>query len=677
MKTTLYAKLVTVLYADGTDPQVLDAQRMPSRVVASTPTGPLLKLIRLTGKSVEVKERSREAVHRAALKLIKSRHPKIAESFTLVADTHDSMESIPRGNLYIEPFGDELSFGFPVAWKERDGEENVLVQNPPSLEPGQPRVWARYNLVLSTEKPGDPTKIPFAELRAAEAAPAAAPRHGREAFLIEGEGVLGWIYNEKFGDQPSLPNEERAFRFCRMFGNEGKAVVQSPDQANSARLGKLARAMSDDDQEARGPVPAGYNFFGQFITHELTHDRTAGLPASRMSVNEIEQGRSPRFDLDSLYGKGPAADGQLYAADHARLKVGETDAVGGPLPLPSSMNDLPRQQGRTEAILADARNDSNLGLAQMHVAFLRLHNHMVQHFEEAGVAAGEASFAAARTEMRRCLQAVTLYDYLPRICDPQEYAASFDASGKFGAKFWRPDTDSPAMPIEFSVAAFRLGHSMVANEYDWNDRRHAGEIDGAAHLQHLFAMTGRGGLGGHVRLPQDWVIDWQRFLPMHELREGANSSLVQHARKIRPYAASGMHALPGRVSRLPSLAKLNLMRGERVGLISGQEAAMALGVEPLSSEQLCQGAPGEVGLALSELGFDRETPLWVYILREAELLCDGAHLGPVGSRIVLDTMGVLIGASEDSVMHAQQWVPALGGSAEELQLSKLIDRAMR
>ena len=36
------------------------------------------------------------------------------------------------------------------------------------------------------------------------------------------------------------------------------------------------------------------------------------------------------------------------------------------------------------------------------------------------------------------------------------------------------------------------------------------------------------------------------------------------------------------------------------------------------------------------LGLERSTPLWHYVLREAELAADGLTLGPVGGRIVAE-----------------------------------------
>ena len=58
-------------------------------------------------------------------------------------------------------------------------------------------------------------------------------------------------------------------------------------------------------------------------------------------------------------------------------------------------------------------------------------------------------------------------DYLPRICAPGVVNDVFN-NGRKAFEVGATPTDVPTMPIEFSVAAFRLGHSMVRAAYNWN-----------------------------------------------------------------------------------------------------------------------------------------------------------------------------------------------------------------
>jgi hypothetical protein len=87
-----------------------------------------------------------------------------------------------------------------------------------------------------------------------------------------------------------------------------------------------------------------------------------------------------------------------------------------------------------------------------------------------------------------------------------------------------------------------------------------------------------------------------------------------------------------------------------VGLASGEAIAHRLALPALSAEQ--------VGLA--EHGWTGETPLWFYILQEAEVLHDGEQLGPVGGRIVGEVLVGIIDADPESFRSVDpDWTPTL------------------
>ena len=101
-------------------------------------------------------------------------------------------------------------------------------------------------------------------------------------------------------------------------------------------------------------------------------------------------------------------------------------------------------------------------------------------------------------------------DFLPRVVDPAIVEEAFGAG--------RPAFEAPprTMPMEFSVAAFRLGHSMVRAAYDLNAAANQ-ELGLALELGLLFALSGAGGsLGGKAVLESNWVADLRRFYDFAE-----------------------------------------------------------------------------------------------------------------------------------------------------------------
>jgi hypothetical protein len=104
---------------------------------------------------------------------------------------------------------------------------------------------------------------------------------------------------------------------------------------------------------------------------------------------------------------------------------------------------------------------------------------------------------------------------------------------------------------------------------------------------------------------------------------------------------------------MANLAQRNLVRALRLGVPSGQSVARAMGIRPLSDADLGLGTRGAPD-------FDGDSPLWFYILREAELLAGSQHLGPVGGRIVAEVLiGLLIGDQLSWLNIEPDWQPPL------------------
>lgn len=328
-------------------------------------------------------------------------------------------------------------------------------------------------------------------------------------------------------------------------------------------------------------------------------------------------------------------------------------------PAPQGGDDQPDAPNPHAAVIGDARNDQNLFVAQLHVAFLRYHNRMVDALRDLGYSSDpEVLFTKAREQVCLHYQWLVLNVFLPAICDPVAlqqvrtsgaavYAALLDRSDH------HPGQAFP-IPIEFAVAGFRFGQSMVRGTYDWNSSfGHKGAILPSASFDLLFAFTGQGAnpMAGKKSLPQNWVIDWRRAaLPNSEF---ANRS----ARRIDTNVALSLQEpLDEAAGFLPSTAKpamtenrnlsvRTLKRGIRMNLPSAQACIAALnaahdtGIRPLSRDELTTGHAGQ---ALEDAGFVDHTPLWFYTLKEAEQRHAGLRLGALGTHLVAGTIAGLI-----------------------------------
>ncbi|MCB6179203.1 heme peroxidase family protein [Rhodobacter sp. Har01] len=469
-------------------------------------------------------------------------------------------------------------------------------------------------------------------------------------------------------------------KFGRMF------PLLDPLVVSDAKLAALAAAMQDAVDPVTGlplaagdnpNVPAGYTYLGQFIDHDITLDTTP-LEAQEVDPLATTNFRSPTADLDSLYGQGPAIDPHLYQRDPvthgttARLLIGRAglspDFTGGP-DIPAMPNDLPRNQvGR--ALIGDERNDENLLVAQTHLLFLKFHNKVVDQLavSQPGLT-GDALFDEARRIVTWHYQWIVLFDFVERLTEP----GLVRQIKNHGRRFYR-FRSRPYMPAEFAAAAYRLGHSMVRETYSHNRVfRDGGAV--AASLGLLFNFTGKsgnivgelvdqgavatpGGPGPLRDLPSNWVIDWRRFFDLGTA-PGTPGFELNLTRRLDPFIVPALHTLPGMAGPAASLAFRNLRRGVILGLPSGQDVARAMGVVPLTAAEVGQGPDGAVAAAQH---LDKETPLWYYILKEAQVKHQGMRLGPVGSTLIAETfLGLIHGDRKSFLWLRSNWVPELPG----------------
>ena len=504
--------------------------------------------------------------------------------------------------------------------------------------------------------------------------------HASESFFVLDEGLLA---ESAGGRQPAVAAAATPpFRFSRM-GPRGTGR-----QLGEANRKKIAREMTAGGGGV-SRIPAGFTYLGQFIDHDLTFDRTDVMLGKNVTPARLLQGRSPSLDLDSLYGFGPGdpESAKFYEADGLHLKMGKTVAFEG-IPAKNGF-DLPRGAGSTaaqkrKAVIPDHRNDENLAVAQTHLAFIRFHNRVVDTLP-ASVPPSQR-FAQARELVTKHYQWMIRTDYLPRVCAPGVVNNVFNQGRKaFEASV--PATDVPTMPIEFSVAAFRLGHAMVRRAYNWNKIFD----DGFATLELLFRFSATGGnLDGLQRLPSNWIADFRRLYDFGEANKPGlavpeskfnramriDTTLVNPLKNL-PTGAFGGPAAP-RDDPTRNLAFRNLTRARMVKLATGQQMATFLknkgvNLTRLTRAQIRNGRNGADLDSLTNAQRDallKDTPLWFYVLREAEL--NGGKLKGVGARIVAETVHRAMEGSQASIVRDPTWRPTLGPNNTTFRMVDLL-----
>jgi len=406
------------------------------------------------------------------------------------------------------------------------------------------------------------------------------------------------------------------------------------------------------------------------------------------------QGRSPSLDLDSLYGHPDRRDEKLF--DGPRFKIGRaTGSKGGGKSSATTLDDLPRdptERGKilfednftdsgAHAIIPDQRNDENLAVGQIHLMWMLFHNRMVEAIESVNPDKDpEIVFREAREQVTLHYQYIVLHDYVRRIITEDVYLHVIDGQNRTLLQSCAAEV--PFMPLEFSVAAYRMGHSMVRPTYEWNLNFSTGN-KGPASLSQLFQFSGLSGTlapagkpAAHA-LPANWIVDYRRLFDL----SGYNPTHLNGASKVASpnFAKKFDLCLALALSKLPTymgqnLAFLNLRRGSMRGLPSGQDMATHIGINPLTIQQIKKiSHPGSTFANVMDIyGLYNRTPLWLYILIEASEQQNGLRLGEMGSRILAETFLTLVICSRISFI-GRGWKPSNSQNLTQAPLTTIAD----
>jgi hypothetical protein len=411
-------------------------------------------------------------------------------------------------------------------------------------------------------------------------------------------------------------------RYGRMF----ELAPLKVDEGQLHRTGAAGGFCDGGATESDARVEAGWPFFGQYIAHDLTADRSP--PQAHADLQALQNMRTPRADLESLYGAGPVGAPYLYQRED-------------PAKLLENAGDVPRNHEGL-ALIGDPRNDTHVFMSQLHLAFIHAHNWLVDQMRGEGVSEVDL-FEQARRSLCWHYQWLIVNDFLPVLVGDE----MVDELLRDGPRFYRPD-GAPFIPLEFADAAYRYGHSQIRESY---------RLQRGGEPASIFPdLIGFNAVGGRH-------VDWSLLFDVPGLEP------AQRAKPIDGKLTRSLIELPVAITgtldndAYRSLATRDLERGRGTGLPSGESVARFIGADVLTEE--------EIGLRAQ--GWRSETPLWLYILRESAVRHAGDRLGEVGGRIVGEVLVGVISRDPGSYLAlSPEWEPTLPRHERECKLRDLL-----
>ncbi|MBV1855092.1 peroxidase family protein [Catellatospora tritici] len=422
-----------------------------------------------------------------------------------------------------------------------------------------------------------------------------------------------------------------AARYGRMFADLAPLGTSPQLLTKAGESGGICDAAAFLDRVGPGgddaAEAAGWPFFGQLIAHDITADRSP--IGGEVDPEALRNARAPKLNLEMVYSDGPIGSPYLFdLRDPAKFLLGPDGA------------DVPRNtQG--VALIGDPRNDSHLFALTLHVALLHAHNRIVDRLRAEGAREADV-YDKARITLTWHYQWIAVHDFLPRLVGPDLVEQVLAEGGRWFA----PTAPQAYIPLEFADAAFRYGHGQIRHTYRL--------VDGGPAVPLFPDLVGFGPVPPDRRLDLTQVFD----VPGHPR--------AQRAKRLDGRLAASLIGLPEQVTgavdtpAYRSLAVRDLLRGGTTGLPSGEAVARLLGEVPLTADELDQPWP-------------HGTPLWFYVLKEAEHRGGGDRLGPVGGRIVTEVLIGLLRADPASYLSLEpDWEATLPAADQVFGLADLL-----
>lgn len=489
--------------------------------------------------------------------------------------------------------------------------------------------------------------------------------------------------------------EECNNHYQRMIENCESLAYNDMNKELLQKLGDLMGMNSSNEPRKVSNIPAGYTYLGQFIDHDITFDPFSSTDSVQDPLKTINM-RSPRLDLDSMYAGGPEVTPYLY--DHSQnlnsrirglkflLGSNQNNGPGGPrnpdgtLKIPEDF-DIPRTSDGT-GIIGDPRNDENLFVSQIHHSMLKFHNAVIDMLDANNVER-EGLFEKARDIVTYHYQWIVVHDFLRRLV-PDKILN--DVFVRKNIKLFKSPTvnDRFVLPIEFTIGAYRFGHSMVRDNYGFNENFN--ESTSQSTFLNAFNFVAQ----GNLPVRSNWVVDLNRFFPTGLQHANTSNFELNLAMKIDTNMALSLEMLPKGINERPRthrfmsiLASLNLVRGLAFQLPSGQCLSKCCHVTPMQGsdlygvrlrKEIACCLPKDCSpnyLQIDQVDVERpnelldekllelinseeiisKTPLWYYVLREAELKGRGNQLGPCGSQIIVETFYQMLKEDKESILN--------------------------
>ena len=477
------------------------------------------------------------------------------------------------------------------------------------------------------------------------------------------------VFTRMYPDLPSFAPQTGAARAAMQRMGARNDLIDAGDNLTDPVGSILNPAVFSPHNPDNPNMSAGMTFLGQFLDHDITFDKKSILNANA-SPNATVNFRTAAFDLDSVYGNGPSGSPELYDRSSGRInfllqRIPGSEAVSRH---GAVRNDVPRDRAGN-AIVAESRNDENVVISQMQVALLSFHNAITDYLAAQPAyrgASAERLFADARRLVTWHYQWIILHEFLPATIGQDRLNEIL----RTGPTWYKPQAplnrfrtadggEMPRIPIEFSAAAYRFGHSQVRPSY----RANFGPSGGAPFFAFIFDDTENpsasdpNDLRGGKRAARRF-IDWQTFFDFGDGNVRPNKRIDTRLSSVLMQLPGARGPSPGLPSDgVQSLPARTLSRHINFGIPSGQAIARTMHLPVLAPSQLTELTPYALDPRTT---MTSSTPLFFYILKEAEVMEHGLRLGPVGGRIVGEVFVGLLREDPGAYLRAApNWRPTL------------------